>query len=245
MLSSVGSFMGLTGEAINVFVGTSKKPFIVHRDLLIAKSTFFNAALTGTWKEATEGKIRLTEEDPAIFSTYVLWIYNQNWTCDGDGKELTFDACCRLYILADKFGSEALQNLAIDKLRHRVMGKHTGLHLPTIAFAYEATLPGSPLRKLLADYIVLKADSTKCKSLIDVAPECLFDAFKICKDRIPLSSRGVAPYDDQFACGNYHVHRDGNICPSPPPQFDADQVKSKRSRKAKDRQLWVRYFIGQ
>lgn len=198
-----------------MLVGIVETPFSIHRDLLTSKSTFFNAALAGSWKEAATGRIRLTDEDPELFSVYVLWIYNQDWKSTGAGKAISFDACCRLYVLADKLGSEVLQDVAIDKLCEYAMGNGAEIHVAAISFVYGATLPGSVLRRLLADLLAWELDVTKFKALIDAAPECLYDALKVCTDLLTVNSKVAPPYRDESACKNYHVHQDGKPCSFP------------------------------
>ncbi|KAL8637974.1 MAG: hypothetical protein Q9226_009046 [Calogaya cf. arnoldii] len=72
-LGMSGKFMGLTGKVVTVLVGPTETPFCIHWGLLTSKSSFFNAALTGPWQESTEGKVELADEDPELFSIYVLW----------------------------------------------------------------------------------------------------------------------------------------------------------------------------
>ncbi|KAL8744271.1 MAG: hypothetical protein Q9184_008019, partial [Pyrenodesmia sp. 2 TL-2023] len=152
-LSSIGPHMGLTGPVATILVGPAEESIFIHRNLLTSKSAFFNAALAGPWAESTTGVVRLSEEDPELVSLYASWIYNHEWAKDADGKEATFDTCCRLYVLADKLGSEALQNAAIDRLREYGMRSQVGLSVNTISFIYGATLPGSVLRKLVTDML--------------------------------------------------------------------------------------------
>ncbi|KAL8765933.1 MAG: hypothetical protein Q9209_007130 [Squamulea sp. 1 TL-2023] len=178
MLGSAGFFTGLTGEIVTIFVGAAETPFSIHQGLLMSKSAFFNAALTGSWKEATESKIRLIDDDPEIFSSYVLWIYNQDWNTSRNGEELSFDACCRLYVLANKLESEALQNSVIDQLREYAGREVPGWKPNTIGYVYGTTSPGSPLRRLIVDLLVWEMNLSEFKGLIGLALECLYDALK-------------------------------------------------------------------
>ncbi|KAL8781646.1 MAG: hypothetical protein Q9213_005911 [Squamulea squamosa] len=232
MLGNSGSFLGLNGEIVTVLVGKAETPFNFHRDLLTSKSSFFNAALSGSWKEATEGKIRLVEEDERVFSAYVLWVYNQDWIARRDGGVLSFDYCCRLYVLADQYGSEELQNQVIDKLREKAARSKSTMKVDTIAWVYNTTLPESALRRLLADLLAWEMDVGDYEELVEAAPQCLYDALKI---RPPRSSKAVAPYHETVACKNYHTHRDGTSCSLPPTAPDASQDKQTRRRTDKSR----------
>ncbi|KAL8848256.1 MAG: hypothetical protein Q9221_006729 [Calogaya cf. arnoldii] len=208
-----GKFMGLTGKVVTVLVGPAETPFCIHWGLLTSKSSFFNAALTASWQESSEGKVRLAEEDPELFSIYVLWFYNQDWTSDHDGKALSGYAHCRLYILADKYGSEALQNQIIDILCERAAQPSFRMRLASFKVVYDNTLPGTPLRRLLADFLAWKLKLRHYEDLAELVPQCFHDALEVCKTRLSTTSGKMIPFHASVACKNYHVHLDETFCP--------------------------------
>jgi hypothetical protein len=59
---------------IPVRVGPHAETFHVHRDIL-TRSEYFRKALDGAFREAEEQAIDLPEEDPAIFSFVVAFLY--------------------------------------------------------------------------------------------------------------------------------------------------------------------------
>jgi len=59
---------------IPVRVGPTAELFSVHKDVL-TKSEYFSKALDGDFKEAENQAIDLPEEDPAIFSFVVAYLY--------------------------------------------------------------------------------------------------------------------------------------------------------------------------
>ncbi|KAL8898476.1 MAG: hypothetical protein Q9192_002062 [Flavoplaca navasiana] len=228
-LGASESYMNLTGKIIKVLVGPSEYCFSIHRGLLTSKSTFFNAALTGSWREAEEDTVRLVEEVPELFAIYVVWIYGHDWTVDHNRREHSLAICCRLYVLADVLGSEELGNLMIDQIRDIVARPHLDLTCETIGYVYDNTLPESPLRRLIVDILTweLKPD----KNLVTEVPECLYDIVWVFINRQNKKISDKKPYADKIACKNYHVHRDGTPCPlliKP----DADQSKSIPSKGA-------------
>ncbi|KAL8759125.1 MAG: hypothetical protein Q9199_001007 [Rusavskia elegans] len=105
-----GPFMGLTDEVVTVLVGLEETPFHIHKGLLCSKSEYFRAAFEGSFKEATEKKIHLEEDDPIIFQHYAVWIYNPEDDSLGGATmpKLDMNGYSRLYLLAEKFGSDAL-----------------------------------------------------------------------------------------------------------------------------------------
>ncbi|KAI4268569.1 MAG: hypothetical protein LQ337_007768, partial [Flavoplaca oasis] len=201
----------LSGKVIKVLVGPSEYCFSIHWGLLTSKSTFFNAALTGSWTEAEEDTVRLVEEVPELFAIYVVWIYGHDWTVDHLGREYGLATSSRLYVLADKLGSEELGNLIIDRIRAIVAGPDVFLSCETIEFVYDNTLPKTPLRRLLVDILTweLKPD----KNLVTEVPECLYDIVWVFINRQNKKISDKKPYADNTACKNYHIHRDGTPCP--------------------------------
>jgi hypothetical protein len=63
---------------IPVRVGPHAEVFSVHRDIL-TKSEYFRKALDGEFREAEDQAIDLPEEDPAIFSFVVAFLYEEKY----------------------------------------------------------------------------------------------------------------------------------------------------------------------
>ena len=61
---------------IKILVGVAEASFHVHKTLLVNQSLYFNAALTGDWKEASSGLVRLSDVKVESFELFVSWIYN-------------------------------------------------------------------------------------------------------------------------------------------------------------------------
>jgi hypothetical protein len=59
-------------------VGPACEVFPVHKDIL-TRSEYFSKALDGEFREASEQAIDLPEEDPAIFSFVVAYLYEQKY----------------------------------------------------------------------------------------------------------------------------------------------------------------------
>ena len=56
-------------------VGSQETRFDLHRELLCASSDFFNAVITGDFKERAQNEIKLPEQDVKIFRFFVHWLY--------------------------------------------------------------------------------------------------------------------------------------------------------------------------
>ncbi|KAI4178462.1 MAG: hypothetical protein L6R41_008377 [Letrouitia leprolyta] len=214
-----GPFMGLISDVVTVRVGPEINPFYIHKALLSSKSTYFRAAFEGSFKEATEQSLHLVDDDPHCFSYYVLWLYNQplERVSGNLDRKPTLGDYCQLYILAEKLGSEPLQNLIIDIIHEcatSTINEHTRLEPDTVNYVWAHTLPGSQLRAILIDLLAWQNDVDGLPDLVKAEPEYLFEVLKICSRRLPLRLEGeVAPFEKD-RCETYHSHRDGNgPCP--------------------------------
>ena len=208
-----------------VYVGDDQRPFQIHKQFLCSKSTYFKAAFGGSFKEATEKKLHLLDEDPNIFQFYAAWIYSPNLEIRGNtDEEFDVNLCCRLYILADKLGSEDLQNTVMD-----VMHKHiTGFNLidlksETVNFVYNNTLSDCVLREILVHALAWQMTAENHPDLINAVPEFLFAALKICTERLPGRLEDEIGPLDKNLCDMYHVHSSSVVCPiSEPADEESD-----------------------
>lgn len=140
---------------VTFLVGKSKKAFYVHQEQLCQVSPVFKAAFTSAFREGSEKKMDLVEEDENTFDRFIQWLYSQQYEISGDRREgdryARFTAPLKLFVLAEKFDISKLKNLLMTKMFAAVK---QGLARPSktaIAYAYEHTPPSSIIRRLLAD----------------------------------------------------------------------------------------------
>jgi BTB/POZ domain len=65
-----------------VKVGAKEVTFQLHKSILCDISTFFTAAFTGQFLEATENIVKMPEEDVEVFNLFVNWLYGCYHTPD-------------------------------------------------------------------------------------------------------------------------------------------------------------------
>ncbi|KAL8669249.1 MAG: hypothetical protein Q9168_006149 [Polycauliona sp. 1 TL-2023] len=225
-----GQFTDLRDEVVAIHVGYDDRPFHIHKKLLCSKSTYFNAAFEGSFKEASEKKLHLLDEDSNIFQFYARWIYNQDLELGGKEHEMfDVDACCHVYILADKLGSESLQNLVMDVIHHNAItyrrsspdhlttNRFINLCSETINYVYDNTPPSSHLRDILVHTLAWEIQVKKLPDLCNAPSEFLFAALEICSYRLPYRLKGEKGPLDKDLCATYHFHSDGHSCAAPPP----------------------------
>lgn len=57
-------------------MGPNEESFSIHEKLISSCSPFFDTALEGPWKEASEHSVKLPEDEPEVFTLYVRWLYS-------------------------------------------------------------------------------------------------------------------------------------------------------------------------
>ncbi|KZM20094.1 uncharacterized protein EKO05_0007522 [Ascochyta rabiei] len=149
-----------------VLVGSDKKSFVVHQDLLTYHSRFFKAALTGNFKEAGDKTVTLKEEDPLIFEFFVHWLYHKgfpakhntsvellnDWERENDHGGAKTGNLIHLYILGDQYGVPELGLLALTELFQHMEEMETGLpNRLQIIHAFNSLPDGSALLLYLID----------------------------------------------------------------------------------------------
>jgi hypothetical protein len=148
----------ISGRPATIKVGRGPHAgvFTVQKALLCSSSTYFKAALNGTFVEGHTQTIDLDDEDPSIFRTYVAWLYQGSLRSldieiELDDPQDFGQHIAGVIVFADKRDIGDLKNDAISMLLSYL--EQTGLPtLEVINCIYE--LPKSAeisgLRQLLA-----------------------------------------------------------------------------------------------
>jgi hypothetical protein len=56
-------------------VGQNRKQYHVHKAVLVKHSEYFQNALNGPWKEASQRLVSLTDVEPDGFAVFIGWLY--------------------------------------------------------------------------------------------------------------------------------------------------------------------------
>src|ERR1700712_2937492 len=63
-------------DQISVIVGSNEQLFLVHKDVLCARSKFFRAACSERWMRGRGKKVTLPDVDPSVLQSYPGWVYS-------------------------------------------------------------------------------------------------------------------------------------------------------------------------
>jgi hypothetical protein len=192
----------------------------VHKDLLCQKSPYFSAAANDCWKEGQEGRVPLSDDDPAAFALYVQWLYrgrifSARDMSDTGGNQEEIDLLVEAFVLGEKLQDRDFKDAIIDSLIHAVdtpdeQDTRWYPRSTTIDRAYRGTPESSPLRKLLVNMLFFHGHAdwldgaTNTDFLRDLAKEFLQDR----GDFVTRTDRTRS----QLAGCSYHSHGTENAC---------------------------------
>jgi len=201
----------LHGSAASLVVGEEKRVFIVPKELLYSVSEYFKAALEGNFKEATEQKVELPDDDPEVIERVLLWAYTGKILDQGETvDDMSFMNLAGIYVFAESRCVPQLQNDIIDLIIRRSYATGIDLLDPIEdGNWYTNVSPSSLLRRLAAD---ISADAGKLDS-----PDWKFQSYP--KDFLigliqafyRIKEEGHVEDFWKIRC-DYHIHAEGEPC---------------------------------
>lgn len=105
----------LASDMVDFFVGTKRKRYHLHKELLCDRSDYFKAAFHGRFSESTSNELYLPDDDIAAFGLFVNWLYGSPLK-EFDTAEQLHDYLA-LWVLSDMLLIEYLQKLTVDRIR--------------------------------------------------------------------------------------------------------------------------------
>jgi hypothetical protein len=130
---------------VHIFVGSSRKEYILSKQILCTWSAFFSAAFSGTFAEASTSSLSLPDDDPEIFTFFTYWLMDRRYdlVCHLDSNQFI-----SLYIFADKIKCDKLKNFTMDRIQDRLHESGSFLTIRQMAHIFEnaASATVSPLR---------------------------------------------------------------------------------------------------
>lgn len=209
-------------DYIVVQVGSeNKKDFAVHKGLLIRHSDFFQAALTGDWKEKKDGAVPLPEQDPEIFKTFQHFLYSgqvctsrdgdYHLNDDGSSRDKEWVRLAEAWVLGDAILSTSFKDAVVDAIIAKVINisySPTNLH----TLVYPKSTVGAKIRTLLVDLAVWRWNRTFVPSPPPGDSALFFyDAFLAINKIKDNEREGKPPFKGESTC-NYHEHGDDEPC---------------------------------
>lgn len=206
---------------VTIYIGEDfgeKQEFILPMGYLSSVSPYFENAFKGSFREATEKKIQLSNVEPETFGIYVEWL-NSRQILDTDGEAFVGEndtdisrhsVLLKLYIFADEYDHPQLRR---DVLQIFIM--HTEKYkkcvpIKSISEAYSRLPSNSPLLRFLVDHYAFDWGSTEPKKTESEHPlHFLYSlAFKLQNqaNNFELPRKVQSPYLNEC---DYHEHDGG------------------------------------
>lgn len=204
----------LTEDMVNVYVGSKRKKFHLHKDLVCDRSSFFKKALAGGFKEQEERAVYLPEDDVGAFVLFVQWIYGVPPRDSTTPAMIT--SLFALYVLAEKFCIELLKNLSMDMIRTIWSDTACTLSATTIGYVYDNTPETSPMRRFIVNhslYSLLVRKVGMAKEFLELMKKGGDFAVDFASATLQYSPSAAHPSDPsrERNC-SYHEHNSSKIC---------------------------------
>lgn len=169
---------------ITVLVGPAEQQFIVHKNIICARSKFFEAACSERWLKSAKKLIALPEVLPQVFQKYLSWAYSGeldlSWAASKDMDTLkvvdgllyeTDRMVARgieLYLLGDRLDDIGLRNKTIRML----VSDTSKLPRPSTAHrVWDNTPENSPIRRMIVDRATMLTKRTFLAQSLAKYPE--------------------------------------------------------------------------
>jgi hypothetical protein len=216
----------LSGPTVDIYVGSEKKHWSIHKNLLCHHSSYFETEFQGhevPKKEtvASHNTLELPDDDPRGFELLVKWLYQGHLE---DVSHMTDEAkydyavaCHKLYQLCDKFDMILVKNMAMDAYRRNLNAAQLVPDADEINEIYRASPRGSPFRKLMTKIAArqimdpgVDKDAESYRSCFDGNPDFAVEMINAIR-----SMSGGILFDDPTDgddCSQWHDHRDNSLC---------------------------------
>ncbi|KAG4443028.1 hypothetical protein IFR05_001482 [Cadophora sp. M221] len=167
-------------DMVTFLVGPDQAKYIMHKKVVCHYSPVLEAAFKSGFIEGTTQTCKLEDINEETFALFMQWIYTQKIELhvDSDGK-LNAGILPPLWVLAEKLIMPRLQNATIN-LIDSVNLRSALIDTDSLAYIYENTTTGSPLRKMFVqaicgrmapDHFYTSSNHFPVAALIDVAHE--------------------------------------------------------------------------
>lgn len=191
-------------DTIKVLVGPYEEAFSVHKDIVCAKSPFFETACKKEWSEGKEGIVRLEQHRPDAFKLFVHWIYSSTIDLEIIPERIAAEVAylVEAWALSDFLGCPDFCNRLVDFLLGSALSRSSMPHPNTV----NKTPSGSIIRRLMVDLVAHRVSPGNFERAVPAwSQEVLVEVTKV------FAHRFLRPNFDprqQNKC-YYHQHPEG------------------------------------
>jgi len=155
---------------ITIIVGEDKQSSMVHKDMICAKSKYFNSACSELWASGREKVVRPTQGTPEEFRMYSGWVYTSYLNVDDEDPDQQLAALIGMLILGDFLNDYQLRNTTMDLLITTILGSTHVFALDQLNRVYALTPASSPLRQFTVWWVLANVSQETLKTSIAQYP---------------------------------------------------------------------------
>lgn len=140
-------------STVTLLVGPAQEKFTVAQELLCRRVAFFRNAFQGSFVEAKTKTFTFPDDEPENFENLVAWVE------EGPMFKAHFAPTwlwlCRLWVFAEKYHIDDLQNDIVDALHAKFAEHRSGINISydTLDYVAENTFSRSPLWRMFVDML--------------------------------------------------------------------------------------------
>lgn len=203
---------------VNIYVGSTRRQWTLHRNLLKHHTTFFENQITKNGEK--EECVELLEDDPTAFEMLVKFLYQGKMDnvaeIASEEKWAHAEACQKLYFLCDRIGLYQLKNCAIDQFRKACFDSGLVPGPEEMKPVYEKTPVGSPFRSLISQIAARQIMDPESDNSAVTYQTCFENGPDFAVDVINAIRNGTGGRllkdpTQEVGC-LYHEHRDNEVC---------------------------------
>lgn len=172
-----------------MLVGPAAQFFVVHQDVICAKSKFFKAACSG-WEEGEESTLRLPKVEGKVFQSYVGWAYGNTLVAASTVDE-DVEMAIKLNLLGEVLDDVRLRNRTIKALTSLSVMNKKAPNAADTKVIWANTTSKSLLRKWVVGEMIMRGNRDRFeRDVADYPPELVQEvALKLLKQKATTSSK--------------------------------------------------------
>jgi hypothetical protein len=141
------------GSVVKLIVGQEQRVFELDQQLICTYCPFFSNAFSGSFLEAQTKTLTFPDDTPERFQELTKWLAGEQVP----NSEQSWKALSVMWLFADKYHIDHLQNAVVDSLYQKFAARVEGINISfeTLDFVAENTsqTPNSPLRRIFAEML--------------------------------------------------------------------------------------------
>ncbi|TGO48340.1 hypothetical protein BCON_0243g00120 [Botryotinia convoluta] len=211
-------------ETVDLYIGSTRTHYRVHKHILCTKIPCFNKMFNGSFSEASSNSADFPEDFPDSFDILLEWAYSQYHPLrplnrvSSDSLDLSWNAI-EFYLLMDKLCMPDFMNEAMDLLRQFLKDNNLLISIEQVIYVYRRSLPSSKLRLYILNGLLYgfsldrEPDSTLLVRLVDIIREetdLTADFLTAVQDQVRGGPKSTNPSAGDG--GIYHIHGIGISC---------------------------------